>query len=92
MWEQLVRRLTVAAGVPRSRMALHKKAKFAETFRAEILFRKHSVDEMAANKDMSPKFRDFQVNSSWREKIHRCLYKGIVKKSLLKKLQKIIGI
>src|SRR5580704_3697992 len=57
MWEELVERLAMDSNVPAQRMALHKKARFPETFLAEILFRKHSKDQAGSISDLSSKYR-----------------------------------
>ena len=82
MWEELVKRLATAARMPNRRMALHKKARYPETFLAEILFRKHCTDQISANSHLPPRFKGYQVNSTWREKIRTCLYRDIRKLKL----------
>ena len=76
MWEELVTRLTKAAGMPEERMRLHKKARYPETFLAEILFRKHFADQKSAKVDRES-FRIYYVNSTWKEKIRTCLYRDV---------------
>ena len=76
MWEELVTRLTKAAGMPEERMTLHKKARYPETFLAEILFRKHFTDQKSAKVDRES-FRIYYVNSTWKEKIRTCLYRDV---------------
>src|SRR5436305_15221132 len=60
MWEELVRRLTTVAKMSPVRMAVHKKARYPETFLAEILFRKHCADEndKKSNSDIKPEHRN----------------------------------
>src|SRR5580693_1578844 len=65
MWEELLERLAKAANVPEQRMALHKEARFPETFLAEILFRKHSAAAELATPKLSSKYRAYHVNSTW---------------------------
>jgi hypothetical protein len=77
MWEELVGRLATAAKVPEERMALHKQARFPETFLAEILFRKHCSEEEKTSSHLSSKYRGYHLNSTWREKIRECLYQSI---------------
>jgi hypothetical protein len=74
MWEELVRRLAKAAGIPEERMVLHKEASFPETFLAEILFRKHCADQELATPKLTPKYRAYHINSTWKEHIRACLY------------------
>src|SRR5258708_5067914 len=78
MWSELVDRLTNAIEVPKRRMKGHLKAGLSETFIAEVLFRKHSGKQSNKHAHLTAKFRGFVVDSSWREKIHRCLYEGII--------------
>jgi hypothetical protein len=77
MWEELIERLAVAAKVPKDRMALHKQARFPETFLAEILFRKHCTEEEKASNHLTSKYRGYHLNSTWRDKIRKCLYQNI---------------
>ena len=80
MWEELVERLAMESNVPAQRMALHKKARFPETFLAEILFRKHSKDQAGSISDLSSKYRGYHVNSTWKQKIRKCLYQKVENK------------
>jgi hypothetical protein len=82
MWEELVKRLAMAAKMPKKRMELHKKARFPETFIAEILFRKHCTDRRGANPHLTPRFKHYHLNSTWREKIRTCLYRDNRKSKL----------
>jgi hypothetical protein len=84
MWEELVKRLTAAAKMPPRRMALHKKARYPETFLAEILYRKHCSDEKdkKSNSDIKPEHKDYHINATWREKIRSCLYRDLRKSKL----------
>lgn len=77
MWEELIRRLATAANVPESRIELHKKAKIPETFLADILFRKHSAEEEHSNAGAAAKNKSHHINSSWKEKIRKCLYQDV---------------
>src|SRR5271170_3168638 len=61
-------------------MTLHKQARFPETYLAEILFRKHSADQTSATSRLSSKYRGYHVNSTWKQKIRRCLYQKIENK------------
>jgi len=65
-------------------MAIHKKARYPETFLAEILFRKHCADEKErkSNSEIKPEHKNYHINSTWREKIRTCLYRDIRKKKL----------
>jgi hypothetical protein len=81
MWEELLERLAKAANVPEQRMALHKEARFPETFLAEILFRKHSAAAELATPKLSSKYRAYHVNSTWKEKIRDCLYEELENKN-----------
>ena len=77
MWGDLVRRLMAAADFPDDRMQEHKKDGLTETLLAEMVYRRHSETEGKTHADMPAKFRRFQVDSTWRQKIHNCLYKDI---------------
>jgi hypothetical protein len=81
MWEELVKLLAAAANVPEQRMELHKKARFPETFLAEILFRKHSAAQASAATHLSPKYCGYHVNSTWKEMIRKCLYHKVKNKT-----------
>ena len=83
MWSELLKRLTTAVKVSKQRMALHKKGGHRDTFIAEIIFRKHSEKEMKENLNLSDLHAKLQVNSSWRELIHKCLYRKMSNKSFL---------
>lgn len=76
MWEELVRNLSKANKVSKARMALHKKARFPETFLAEILYRKHCSDGKRASFP-SERFRNYHLNATWKEKIRKCLYQRV---------------
>jgi hypothetical protein len=80
MWEELVRRLAASGDVPEQRLELHKKARFPETFLAEILFRKHCADQASSTSHLPPKYRGYHVNSIWKQKIRKCLYEKIENK------------
>jgi hypothetical protein len=62
-------------------MALHKKAGLPETFQAEIIFRKHSSDAAAKGAHLGKNFQEIFVDATWRELIHKCLYKKVSKLS-----------
>jgi hypothetical protein len=77
MWEELVGRLATAANVPADRMKLHKDARIPETYLAEILFRKHSDEEKLNSESFNSKNKVHHINSSWKEKIRKCLYRDV---------------
>jgi hypothetical protein len=77
MWEELVKRLAAAANVPEQRVNLHKKARFPETFIAEILYRKHRTDQAKSISHLSPKYGSYHVNATWKQKIRSCLYQAV---------------
>ena len=77
LWEELIKRLALEAKVPIDQMDAHRKERQPETFLAEILFRKHSTEQERKHKHLGTKLCGFRVNSTWRVKIHKCLYEGI---------------
>jgi hypothetical protein len=81
MWNELVRRLMVAANIPEDRMKLHKNDGLTETLLAEMAYRRHFDKETKTHADMPAKFRRYQVDASWCVKIHACLYEGLDGKS-----------
>jgi hypothetical protein len=81
MWNELVRRLMVAANIPEDRMKSHKSDGLTETLLAEMAYRRHFESETKVHSDMPPKFRRYQVDASWCVKIHACLYEGLDGKS-----------
>lgn len=83
MWPELITRLTNSMKVPLPRIEKHRKAGHTETFIAEVIFRNYIAKQAKRNRDVPAKFRQFIVDASWREEIHKCLYQGIVKKSFL---------
>ena len=82
MWAQLVTRLTKSLKVSVPRIKKHREEKQTETFIAEVVSRSYVTAQDKTHKGVPEKFKGFLVDSSWREEIHKCLYQGIVDKSL----------
>ncbi|MGY4304208.1 hypothetical protein ACVIJ6_001451 [Bradyrhizobium sp. USDA 4369] len=73
LWGELVRRLAEAAGLSEQILFEHQKARFPETFLAEILYRHHHADHPKS----ADRFHEYRVNSAWKQKIRQCLYRDI---------------
>jgi hypothetical protein len=80
LWDELLNRLTKKANLPPELVSAHR-AEVTNTFLAEIIYRRHVAGEIANHPTMDPEFLPYQIKSSWREKIHECLYADIEGKS-----------
>lgn len=82
-WPELINRLTKSMKIPARRMKRHKKMGLTDTFLAEVLFRHHRDREEGFDKQFDERdrgnvrYRKIHIDASWREVIHKSLYKEI---------------
>jgi SIR2-like protein len=84
MWEELIKRLAIAAKMPRKRMDSIKRRAFRTHFSQKYFSASiaQTTDVRCANSHLPPRFKDFHINSTWRKKIRTCLYRDIRKSKL----------